>query len=356
MAQKLSRRDFLKLSALGAASLAFRPMRHLKRTDNLSENSLIPMGGDIARVCVYSVSVHSQPWDESKILYQRYQDELVNLYYEVESEHGPEYNPIWYRVWGGYIHSAHLQCVRSRENTVLYTIPEERQLAEVTVPFTTSMRYASYNGWTDLYRLYYNSVHWLVDVDTGPDGEPWYLIEDELDSSYKYWAKASHFRPVPAHELTPISPDVPPHEKRIEVSIARQTLTAYEGDNIVLQTKVSTGLNYKPKGETPWDTPTGTFNVYSKMPSKHMGDGHVRSDYLADDYYELPGVPWVCFFEESGVATHGTYWHTNYGTRMSHGCVNMRNDEAKWLFRWTTPVAQMDKMESRGMGTRVIVT
>ena len=123
-----------------------------------------------------------------------------------------------------------------------------------------------------------------------------------------------------------------------------------------MDTKISSGLNYKPKGETRWDTPTGTFNVFSKMPSKHMGDGHLRSDYNAEDYYELPGVPWVCFFEETGVATHGTYWHTNFGTRMSHGCVNMRNDEAKWIFRWTTPVAEMDKMESRGMGTRVIVS
>ncbi|OQX62000.1 MAG: hypothetical protein B5M51_06740, partial [Anaerolinea sp. 4484_236] len=39
----------------------------------------------------------------------------------------------------------------------------------------------------------------------------------------------------------------------------------------------------------------------------------------------------------SGVAIHGTYWHNNFGYPMSHGCINMRNQDAKWLYRWTTP-------------------
>ena len=55
--------------------------------------------------------------------------------------------------------------------------------------------------------------------------------------------------------------------------------------------------------------------------------------------YSLPGVPWTCFFvPETGVAFHGAYWHNNFGAQMSHGCVNMRPADAKWLFRWSTPV------------------
>jgi lipoprotein-anchoring transpeptidase ErfK/SrfK len=57
----------------------------------------------------------------------------------------------------------------------------------------------------------------------------------------------------------------------------------------------------------------------------------------------------------TGVATHGTYWHTNWGTPMSHGCVNMRTEEAKWLFRWTTPVTPSDAINKVGRGTRVTV-
>jgi lipoprotein-anchoring transpeptidase ErfK/SrfK len=41
---------------------------------------------------------------------------------------------------------------------------------------------------------------------------------------------------------------------------------------------------------------------------------------------------------------------------MSHGCINMRPEEAKWIFRWTTPPVDKLEIEKRGMGTLVIVT
>ncbi len=78
-----------------------------------------------------------------------------------------------------------------------------------------------------------------------------------------------------------------------------------------------------------------------------MGDGNLTSDIEA---YELPGVPWTSFFEpETGVAFHGTYWHNNFGIPMSHGCVNMRTHEAKWLFRWATPVSSPTDISKIGL-------
>ncbi len=87
-----------------------------------------------------------------------------------------------------------------------------------------------------------------------------------------------------------------------------------------------------------------------KDPGKHMGNGNLFAD--ADDY-ELPGVPWTCFFTEQGHAFHGTYWHDNFGTPMSHGCVNMRTEEAKWLFLWSLPKHEIGKPTNRGFGTAV---
>ena len=82
-----------------------------------------------------------------------------------------------------------------------------------------------------------------------------------------------------------------------------------------------------------------------------MGDGELTSDITS---YELPGVSWVCFFNHpSGLAFHGTYWHDNFGSRMSHGCVNLRSEDAKWLYRWSTPVAGVRDWESKGYGTQV---
>jgi lipoprotein-anchoring transpeptidase ErfK/SrfK len=73
-----------------------------------------------------------------------------------------------------------------------------------------------------------------------------------------------------------------------------------------------------------------------------MGEGsNLRYDV---DIYELPGVPWVSYFEPTtGVAIHGTYWHNNFGVTMSHGCINMRSEDAKWIYRWCTPSPQETK-------------
>jgi lipoprotein-anchoring transpeptidase ErfK/SrfK len=86
-----------------------------------------------------------------------------------------------------------------------------------------------------------------------------------------------------------------------------------------------------------------------------MGNGVLTG---APDVYTLPGVPWTVFFHNSGVAFHGAYWHNNFGVPMSHGCVNMRPADAKWLFRWTTPLWSNEDeryWEKRGYGTAVHV-
>ena len=314
--------------------------------------------GQLVRVCIDSVSVYKEPSDKSQILYQRTRDELVNTYYKVTSKDGPSYNPIWYRVWGGYIHSAHLQEVSVKLNQVLTSIPDTWQLAEVTVPFTQAKWNRGSLGWQDVYRLYYQSTHWIAGIGTGPDGGVWYKLHDELNEA-EYYVQAEHLRPVDPTELTPISSDVPDAKKRIEVNLATQTLTAYEDTKVVLQTKISSGMadSERIPGVISTKTPQGEFHIELKMPSKHMGLGELTDDL---DAYILPGVPWTSFFlpesgEFEGVAFHGTYWHDNFGTPMSHGCVNMRVEEAKWLFRWTSPFNGGDKVDVPGYGTRVIV-
>lgn len=102
----------------------------------------------------------------------------------------------------------------------------------------------------------------------------------------------------------------------IEVNLSNQTLTAWQGDMAVLHTSVSTGTYRTP-------TVTGRYSINTKLSSQRMtGPG-----------YDLPGVPWVMYFY-GGYAIHGTYWHNNFGTPMSHGCVNMRTGEAEMLFAW----------------------
>jgi lipoprotein-anchoring transpeptidase ErfK/SrfK len=57
---------------------------------------------------------------------------------------------------------------------------------------------------------------------------------------------------------------------------------------------------------------------------------------LGGEYYNVPDVPDVLYFTDRGHAIHGTYWHSNFGTPMSHGCVNLPTDVADWMYQWST--------------------
>ena len=99
----------------------------------------------------------------------------------------------------------------------------------------------------------------------------------------------------------------------IDLNLSTQTLCLFHtgGTNCFI---VSTGMPWTP-------TPAGTFYIWTKLTSTTM----------AGPGYYLPGVLWTMYFYR-GYGIHGCYWHNNFGQQMSHGCVNMRNQEAKFVF------------------------
>ena len=105
-------------------------------------------------------------------------------------------------------------------------------------------------------------------------------------------------------------------ERWIDVNLSEQRLYAYEGDVVVNSFIVSTGV-----AQTP--TVTGNYQIWTK----------VRVQDMSGPGYYLRDVPYVMFFYED-YALHGTYWHNNFGTPMSRGCVNLKVDDAAWLFSW----------------------
>ncbi len=354
MKPSISRRDFLKFSLLAAGSLgslAFNPFPEY-------QDDLAYPGGVVGRIAVSNkVTVYREPnWDSPVLGYLNKKDQLIQIYEQLTAPNGPKYNPLWYRVWGGYVHSAYIQQVKFRFNEPAFEFPKVGSLCEVTVPYTNVYQNIPGKGWVRFFRLYYQTTHWVVGTEPGPDGKPWYRVDD---GGIFYLAPAEHFRIVPDSEMEPITPEVPWQDKRIEVSIADQLLTAFESEQAVFSSKVSTGINIRPDPNgIPWNTPHGTFYIGDKTPSTHMGQGRLTGDPEA---YELPGVPWTLYFvDDIGVAFHGAYWHNNFGLQMSHGCVNMRPHEAQWLFRWTypifkLPITDLSGRDKRGHGTRVDV-
>jgi len=104
----------------------------------------------------------------------------------------------------------------------------------------------------------------------------------------------------------------------IEVNLTEQRVYAWEGDVLMNSFLASTGTWAHP-------TVTGTFSIWHKTTLQAMsGPG-----------YYLPNVPWVMYFYED-YALHGTYWHNNFGTPMSHGCVNLTIPDSEWLYNWAS--------------------
>jgi hypothetical protein len=342
----LSRREFLKLGGVSITSLA------LAGYTFPSSGHLPPDALGILRVTSREIDIYKEPDYDSEEVGVCVRDELIHFYEKLESPAGPDYNPRWYRIEQGYVHSARLQLVESRPNEILYEVPASGRLAEVTVPISLAFFRSEIRGWEPVYRLYYQSIHWVKKVDYGPNGQTWYGIEDDL-LRVIYYVPATHLRMIEPEELTPISTDVPEEEKSILVDRGAQTVTAFEGSEAVFHTDVSTGIPYRRGGNgISTITPIGDFNINIKMPVRHMGNGSLTSDLNA---YELPGIPWPCYFTTTGVAFHGCYWHDNYGTEMSHGCVNMRPEEAKWIWRWSTPQITHTDWIKNGRGTNVKV-
>jgi lipoprotein-anchoring transpeptidase ErfK/SrfK len=335
--RSISRREFLRLGGLTLTSLAF--------------TSFLPDFGqfddiELIRVAKDPVSVYKKPDDTSQIIATWPRDSLIHVYETVNSG-TPAYNPIWYRVFGGYMHRARVQQVRVHYNVPLSSAPKTKIISELTVPYTQAYRYNQWEGWLPMYRLYYSSTQWITGLDTGPDGKAWYVIQDEADKNISYFVPAAQLRPIAPEEYSPLSPDVPAGKKRIDVNLRTQTLTCYENDQVYFTTLVSTGA-------LGMETPAGLHNIQVKLPSRNMS----TSSPLADDVIPLVGVPWTSFFTSKGHALHGTYWHDNFGMPMSHGCINMRNEDALKLFRWTRPSASFNEisqttLDVKGFGTSV---
>ncbi|MDP3987649.1 MAG: L,D-transpeptidase [Candidatus Levybacteria bacterium] len=139
-------------------------------------------------------------------------------------------------------------------------------------------------------------------------------------------------------------------QKRIEVNLSTQHLYAFEGNKVVYDFLISSGKWYP--------TPTGTFNIWVKLRYTRMSGG----DPAIGTYYNLPNVPFVMFYynneiaKSRGFSLHGTYWHNNFGHPMSHGCINMRTDQAEKIYYWSKPSSLGSTTYAKANeGTKIIV-
>lgn len=125
--------------------------------------------------------------------------------------------------------------------------------------------------------------------------------------------------------------DVGPTEKWIDVDLTRQMLIAFEGDEPVFATLISSGRRNRYDKEHDYPTPVGTFRIREKHVTATM-DGDIASD----GPYSIEDVPWVMYYHGS-YALHGAFWHAQFGHTRSHGCINLSPEDARNLFNWVEP-------------------
>lgn len=176
-----------------------------------------------------------------------------------------------------------------------------------------------------------NGMVLKIDETIMVDNVPWHkIIFDEwlrYPKRHKgdWYVAGTYVTVVEAEGTRVVSSTTPSTTKSIVVDRSAQMLYAYDGDNLFMSATTSTGLDSTP-------TPRGVFSVYKKTPSRYM-QGPLPN-INSDQYYDLPGVPWNLYFTEGGAVIHGAYWHDKFGTKYSHGCVNLSPEIARIVYEW----------------------
>jgi hypothetical protein len=132
-------------------------------------------------------------------------------------------------------------------------------------------------------------------------------------------------------------------DKWIHIDLTEQAMIAYEGDEPVFATLISSG-------RAGFHTPTGLWQIRRKYDTKTMrGQGETAP-------YEVQDVPWALYYD-GNYAAHGAYWHNHFGTPRSHGCTNIPPADARWIYHWAGPeMPQGWYAMFHRLGTHVYVT
>jgi hypothetical protein len=351
-----SRRDFLKIAGIGLGALAFRPTSGSGYTDLLRTGRLaeFPQADLLGRNCTAdtnlqyggTINVHVRPDVSSGIVRNAYRDEVFPWVRELTAENLDYNNPNqrWVETPEGYVRAAQLQPCRNIPNVPLTAMPEGVNgfWAEVTVPYVDLIMENAQpvSGWMRDHsayglqpRLYYQQVMWVDRVRTLDAGMVQYRLNERYGNPGDlFWADAAAFRLLTPEDVTPIHPEVDPATKKIVVDKTYQQLSCFEGEREVYYCRVSTGIQADA-------TPLGEHKIWRKLISVRMGANTVAASY------DLPGIGWTTLFVGDGVAIHAATSHNDFGAVRSHGCVNCRPEDAKWIFRWTLPSVGLETGE-----------
>jgi lipoprotein-anchoring transpeptidase ErfK/SrfK len=141
---------------------------------------------------------------------------------------------------------------------------------------------------------------------------------------------------LPEDKVALVNPQVPAEAganvcRFIYANLAEQTLAVYNNCSLVFATLISSGAN-------SWTFKGSDFHILYKVEYSSI----TAPEWSTSEYY-IQGVPYFMTYDLD-FGFHGAYWHDNFGTAASHGCINLSPADAKWLYEWA------------GLGERVIIS
>ena len=301
-----------------------------------------PAFDHLGRVAVGLVDIKSRPDYDAPTIGTYYEDAIVPWLREVIGPWPFRNNQRWVETEDGYIWGPNIQPVKNLPNQPIREFPDDMDglWVEVSVPLVDAIldNPPSRSSWWTLQtiknlppRFYYSQILWIDQIDEDANGQIWYRVNERYGNPGDlFWAPAEAFRPLSKAEILPIRPEVENKQIVVDVSDSRQTLSCFEDGREVYYCRISSG---KVPNTTPL-TGVGSdgFHIWRKLHSVQMSGGTNQAGWM------IPGIGWVSFFYLEGVAIHSTFWHNNFGEPSSHGCINVAPDDAKWIFRWASPV------------------
>lgn len=304
----------------------------LATDDEMAQPDILRSTDVVQGRIISAATIFDAPKRNAKRIKALGRDSVIPILAEIQGDRIAATSDLWYRTENGFVYSTGIQPVSTDlQAPVEPEIARERFWAEVCVPFTDTKQSLEPTART-FRRIYHGCVFRVVNATQDKQGQWWYRLEDGLNGTSSFIANlhvnAAHMRRLTPDDLAPLSPDI--EDKRIQVNLKTNTITAYENGNLVKSVRCSSGIL---KRDTA--TPRGEMSVLYKMHTSHMRD-RART-------YDLSGVAFPTYFTWWGHAIHGTYWHNDWGTYRSHGCLNVPNEAARWFWRWTTPNAPYDK-------------
>jgi hypothetical protein len=133
---------------------------------------------------------------------------------------------------------------------------------------------------------------------------------------------------------TTLPTDGAPPDRWIVVDRAAHSLTLVDAGQPTFVTYVALGVAGRA-------TPAGAYTTWGKYRADDMTSASVKDP---GGYYDLPNVPDTQYYLDGGYALHGTYWHDEFGTDQSHGCVNVTWTDGRFLFNQTLPRVPPDQL------------